>query len=104
MVITCSAPSPQVLTFLTPFNFHTSRTINFNILNRITATVVLDQVCCVTELRACVRVEPISDACRRNRLRWFGHMERKGDDDLVKRCTRLDVMERNPEVVQGKHG
>jgi hypothetical protein len=33
------------------------------------------------ELRAWVGVEPISDVRRGNRLRWFGHVERKGDDD-----------------------
>jgi hypothetical protein len=32
-------------------------------------------------LRARIGVEPIMDVCRRNRLRWFGHVERKGDDD-----------------------
>jgi hypothetical protein len=48
------------------------------------------------ELRAWVEVETISDACRRNRLRWFGHVERKGNDDWVKRCTRLEVMGKRP--------
>jgi hypothetical protein len=37
-------------------------------------------------------VESIGDICRRNRLRWFGHVERKVDDDWVKRCTRLEVV------------
>ena len=27
----------------------------------------------------------------RNRLRWFGHVERKNDDDWVKACQRLEV-------------
>jgi hypothetical protein len=44
------------------------------------------------ELRAWVGVEPINDVCRRNRLRWFRHVERKGYDDWVKRCTRSEVM------------
>jgi hypothetical protein len=43
-------------------------------------------------LRVWVEVEPISDVCRRNRLRWFGHEERKGDDDWVKRCTWMEVV------------
>jgi hypothetical protein len=30
------------------------------------------------DLRDWVGVEPISDVCRRNRLRWFGHVARKG--------------------------
>jgi hypothetical protein len=29
------------------------------------------------EFRAWVGMEPISDVYRRNRLRWFGHVERK---------------------------
>jgi hypothetical protein len=29
-------------------------------------------------------------------LRWFGHVERKGDDDWVKRCTRLEVVGKRP--------
>jgi hypothetical protein len=44
------------------------------------------------ELRAWVGVETIRDVCRKNRLRWFGHLERKGDDDWVKRCTSLEVV------------
>jgi hypothetical protein len=28
----------------------------------------------------------------------------KGDDGWVKRCTRLEVVERDPEVDQGKRG
>jgi hypothetical protein len=37
-------------------------------------------------------VEPIGEVRRRNRLRWFGHVERKEDDDWVKRCTRMEVV------------
>jgi hypothetical protein len=48
------------------------------------------------ELTAWVGVEPISDVCRKNRLRWFGHVQRKGDDDWVKRCTRLEVVGKRP--------
>jgi hypothetical protein len=48
------------------------------------------------ELRARAGVEPISDVCRRNRLRWFRYVERKGDDDWVKRCTRLEVVGKRP--------
>jgi hypothetical protein len=39
------------------------------------------------ELRPWVGVESIRDVCRRNRLRWFGRVERKGDDDWMKRYT-----------------
>jgi hypothetical protein len=37
-------------------------------------------------------VEPIGEMCRRNRLRWFGNVDRKEDDDWVKRCTRMEVV------------
>ena len=29
---------------------------------------------------------------RRGRLRWFGHVERKADDDWVKKCTKVEVV------------
>ena len=31
------------------------------------------------------------DVLRRNRLRWFGNVERKNDDDWVNACQRLEV-------------
>jgi len=36
-------------------------------------------------------VTAIADVMRRNRLRWFGHVERKNEEDWVKRCTGLQV-------------
>jgi hypothetical protein len=48
------------------------------------------------ELRAWVGMEPISDVCRRNRSRWFRHVERKGYDEWVKRCTRMEVVGKRP--------
>jgi hypothetical protein len=42
------------------------------------------------------KMEPVSDVCRRNRLRWFRHVERKRDDDWVKRCTTMEVVEKRP--------
>jgi hypothetical protein len=48
------------------------------------------------ELGAWVGVEAISDVCMINRLRWFRHVERKGDDDWVKRCTRMEVEGNRP--------
>jgi hypothetical protein len=41
-------------------------------------------------------VEPISDVCRRNRLRWFKQVERLGDDDWMNRCTMLEVVGKRP--------
>ncbi len=36
-------------------------------------------------------VEAIGVVVKRNRLRWFGHVERKDDCDWVKGCTVLEV-------------
>ena len=38
------------------------------------------------ELRRLVGVEPIITFIRSGRLRWYGHMMRKGDEDWVKKC------------------
>ena len=43
------------------------------------------------ELRERIGVEAIGVLVRRNRLRWFGHVERKVEDDWVKRCTVMEV-------------
>jgi hypothetical protein len=48
------------------------------------------------DLRDWVGVEPTGEVCRRNRLRWFGHVERKKNDDWVKRCTRMEVVGKRP--------
>jgi hypothetical protein len=48
------------------------------------------------DLRDWVGVEPVGEVCRRNRLRWFGHVEINGDDDWVKKCTMLEVMGKRP--------
>jgi hypothetical protein len=36
-------------------------------------------------------VVSVSDVVRRGRLRWFGHVERKSDDDWVKGCQNLEI-------------
>ena len=38
------------------------------------------------ELRRLVGVEPITTVIRSGRLRWYGHVMRKGDEDWVKKC------------------
>ena len=38
------------------------------------------------ELRKFLGLEPVSLMIKKSRLRWFGHVERKDDDDWVKRC------------------
>ena len=49
------------------------------------------------ELRSRFGVESIVEVVRRNRLRWFGHVQRKSDDDWVKRCAMLEVEGRKPK-------
>ena len=43
------------------------------------------------ELRQRLEIDNVVDVIRRNRLRWFGHVERKDDVDWVKACQRLEV-------------
>ena len=38
------------------------------------------------ELRKHLDIECVADVLRRGRLRWFGHVERKGVKDLVSDC------------------
>ena len=44
-----------------------------------------------SELRERMGVDPVSEVIRRNRLRWFGHVERKEDTDWVKKCMGMQV-------------
>ncbi len=48
------------------------------------------------ELREWIGVEAVGDVMRRNRLRWFGHVERSLQDDWVKKCGMLEVEGRKP--------
>ena len=41
------------------------------------------------ELGRLVGVEPITTFIRSGRLRWYGHVMRKGDEDWVKKCIEL---------------
>ena len=43
------------------------------------------------ELREVLGLEPVSLIIKKSRLRWFGHVERKDDNDWVKRCIRWEV-------------
>ena len=43
------------------------------------------------ELRRLVGVEPIRTFIRSSRLRWYGHVMRKGDEDWVKKCMEYRV-------------
>ena len=43
------------------------------------------------ELQENLQIENITEVVRRARLRWFGHVERKNDEDWVKRTTLLEI-------------
>ena len=44
------------------------------------------------ELRNRLSIEAVTEIVRRGRLRWFGHVERKADDDWVKKCSKVEVV------------
>ena len=48
------------------------------------------------ELRRLVGVEPITTVIRSGRLRWYGHVMRKRDEDWVKKCMEFSVEGRRP--------
>ena len=48
------------------------------------------------ELRRLVEVEPITTVIRIGRLRWYGHVMRKIDEDWVKKCMEFRVEGRRP--------
>ena len=41
--------------------------------------------------RELLGLEPVSLMIKKSRLRWFGHVERKDDNDWVKRCIMWEV-------------
>ena len=43
------------------------------------------------ELGELLGLEPGSLMIKKSRLRWFGHVELKDDNDWVKRCMTLEV-------------
>jgi hypothetical protein len=54
------------------------------------------------ELRSRAGVKAIDFVLRRKRLRWFGHVERKEEEDWVKKCMYLDVDGKRPRGRQKK--
>ena len=48
------------------------------------------------EFRRLFGVEPITTVIRSGRLRWYGHVIRKGDEDWVKKCMEFRVEGRRP--------
>ena len=61
--------------------------------------MMVRQMCGVTlkdrksseELHRRIGIENVADVIRRGRLRWFGHVERKEDNDWVKACQTLEI-------------
>jgi hypothetical protein len=49
-----------------------------------------------TVLREKIGIDAIGNVVRRNRLRWFGHVERMEDENWVKKCTTLAVAGSRP--------
>ena len=47
------------------------------------------------ELRKLMEVEHITTVIRSGRLRWYGHVMRKNDEDWVKKCMELEDQEGN---------
>ena len=45
----------------------------------------------IEELGEFLGLEPVSLIIKKGRLRWFGHVERKDDNDWVKRCITWEV-------------
>jgi len=42
------------------------------------------------ELRERLGIDDIALVLQQNRLRWYGHMQRKEDDDWVKKCMEYE--------------
>ena len=43
------------------------------------------------ELSSRLGIECVENKIQRARLRWFGHVERKEENDWIKKCTRMNV-------------
>ena len=54
------------------------------------------------DLRRLVGVQPITTVIRSGRLRWYGHVMRKGDEHWVKKCMELKTEDRLED--QERHG
>ena len=48
------------------------------------------------ELRQRLDMECAMDVIRRGRLRWYGHVMRKQDEDWVKKCISMEVDGKKP--------
>jgi len=44
-------------------------------------------------IRDLVKLAPIEDKMRKNRIRWFDHVKRRSVDAPVRRCQRINILE-----------
>ena len=51
------------------------------------------------ELRERLGIDDIALVLQQNRLRWYGHLLRKEDDDWVKKCMEYDKLSRSSLVL-----
>ena len=56
------------------------------------------------ELRELLGLEPVSLMIKKSRLRWFGNVERKDDNDWVKRCISGKLKKLDREDAQKRPG
>ena len=56
------------------------------------------------ELRERLGVDDIALVLQQNRLRWYGHVLRKDDDDWVKKCMKLKLRVQDQEEDQRRPG
>ena len=60
---------------------------------KVTVTVCHNQI---------LGVDDIALVLQQNRLRWYGHVLRKDDDDWVKKCMEHEVEDSRPRGRPGK--
>ena len=65
---------------------------NENVMLRWMCGVTLKDKVPTVELRKRLGVEGVVEVMRRGRLRWFGHVERKAEDDWVSACRKMEVV------------
>jgi len=54
------------------------------------------------ELLSRLGLVSVSEVVEKNRLRWFGHVERKDVEDWVSRCRKLEVVGNRGRVLRGR--
>ena len=65
-----------------------------NMMIRWMCGVTLRDRCTMKELRERLGLLGVSEVVRRGRLAWFGHVERKEENDWVSRCRYIEVVGR----------